>query len=211
MLCHPPLETPTLDFLQAACGSCTRCDLHKTRHNVVFSRGQHLGSAMIVGEAPGADEDLTGMPFVGKSGQLLDRMFQSIGLDTNKNFYVTNTIKCRPPNNRPPTHMEMLKCMDYLENQILNMCPRFIVAVGNSALEWFSCEKGITKKRGKWFNYQIGNITFPVIAIYHPSYLLRNQHKKDEPNSAWRQTRADLKAIQTAFNHRRFEDAGDPI
>lgn len=199
-----------LDTVKQTCESCQKCELGATRTNIVFSRGNHLAKAMLVGEAPGADEDATGFPFVGLSGQLLDSAFKSIGLDTNTDFYVANTIKCRPPGNRAPTDDEMLSCMPYLEEQIKAVKPSFIVAVGNSALAWFSGEKGITKKRGKWFTYWLGSIKIPVMAVYHPSYLLRVKYRKLEANSEWRQTKEDLKAIKVAFETGQFKNAAEP-
>lgn len=199
-----------LSLVKQACDTCKKCELSSTRTKAVVGRGNILATAMIVGEAPGADEDTSGLPFVGLSGQLLDSAFKSIGLDTNNDFYVTNTLKCRPPNNRPPTDDELLACMPHLERQIEILNPKFIVAVGNSALAWFSGEKGITKKRGKWFTYSLRERRIQVIPIYHPSFLLRVKYKKLEPKSEWRYTREDLKVIKLALETGKFQNAGEP-
>lgn len=201
-----------LASLAFACQSCQKCSLGQVRDDsntkVVWSRGNANSRILVCGEAPGQEESTSGLPFVGMSGQLLDQMFAHIGLDTNQDVYVCNTIKCRPPGNRPPTDDELLLCMDWLEAQIQAIDPYFIVAVGNSALAWFSGERGITKKRGKWFKYK-GK--YPVIPVYHPSFLARNRYKKLEPNSPWRETRADMLAIKQAAEHGVFENAGAPI
>lgn len=146
---------------------------------------------------PGADEDTTGKPFVGRAGKYLHAMFRFIQLDTNEDLYITNIVKDRPPNNRPPTDEEMAACGPWLDEQIKIIQPKLIVAVGNTALKYFTGKAGITKMRGKWLEYK----GVPMMPIYHPSYLLRNEYQKDKPGSPHEQTRADLRDI------RRFIDA----
>jgi DNA polymerase len=192
---------PELIDFAPRCAGCQKCDLAKTRRNVVVHKGDTFVRVMLVGEAPGADEDATGKPFVGAAGQMLDRMFKSVDIDT-ADLYITNTIKCRPPNNRPPTDQELDACRPWLEEQIRRANPRFIVAVGNSALKWFTGQPGITRKHGRWFKFQ----GIPVIAIYHPSYLLRTGHltADDSPKA---QAYRDLQAIAMAFGSEIYEDA----
>jgi DNA polymerase len=183
------------------CASCQSCGLAKTRTNVVVHRGDTDMRVMVVGEAPGADEDATGSPFVGAAGQMLDKMFASVDVHT-ADLYVTNTLKCRPPNNRPPTDDEMVACRPWLEEQLAIVKPRFIVAVGNSALKWFTGKQGITRRRGQWFYFR----DIPVMPIYHPSYILRTRGQ-DGPDSPRGQAYRDLQAIAMAYGSDIYEDA----
>jgi DNA polymerase len=137
----------------------------------VFARGNPLAYIMICGESPGEEEDKSGLPFVGKSGKLLDDVLTEIGLDVSKDVYVANIIKCRPPGNRKPTDTEMYTCLDYLEEQLLVVNPKVIVALGNTAVSGLlPIDGGITKIHGKFFKH--GSIV--VVPVYHPSYVLRN-------------------------------------
>ncbi len=164
----------TLQIIQDEVKSCTKCGLHATRTNTVFSRGNPKASVCIVGEAPGEDEDLAGSPFVGKSGKLLDETLVSLGADPSKDIYVCNIIKCRPPGNRKPTEEEVNFCIDFLEEQLKLINPKVIIALGNTAVGGLlPIDFGITKIHGKF--YKRG--TAHVMPCYHPSYVLRNGGK----------------------------------
>lgn len=160
-----------LTVIQEQVKSCTKCELHKTRKNTVFSRGNPQSKLMIVGEAPGADEDEQGFPFVGKAGQLLDKTLLELGLDREQDVYVCNIIKCRPPDNRKPSDEECNACFSYLEQQINLISPKVIVALGATAMDnLINTTLGITKMRGKIVKAFKTN----VIPTFHPSYVLRN-------------------------------------
>lgn len=161
----------TLQVIQSEVQSCTKCGLHSARTNTVFSRGNPSAKICFVGEAPGEDEDLQGKPFVGRSGQLLDKTLTSLGLDVTQDIYVCNIIKCRPPNNRKPSEEETNHCISYLEEQLKIVNPKIIVALGGTAVNGLiNTTFGITKIRGQFFKRQ-GAIVMPA---YHPSYVLRN-------------------------------------
>lgn len=162
----------TLPLLQEQVKSCVKCNLHATRTNTVFSRGNPTASLCFVGEAPGEDEDLQGRPFVGRSGKLLDQTLSNLGLNPETDIYVCNIIKCRPPNNRRPTEEEVNFCIDFLEEQVKLVLPKVIVALGSTAVNGLlpANTLGITKIRGKFFKR---NQTL-VLPVYHPSYVLRN-------------------------------------
>ncbi|MCL2777422.1 MAG: uracil-DNA glycosylase [Polyangiaceae bacterium] len=151
--------------------TCQKCGLSASRTNTVFSRGSPEAKLCFVGEAPGADEDAQGIPFVGRAGQLLDRMIAAMGLDPKSDVYICNIIKCRPPGNRRPEPDEMNTCIPYLHEQLAIVDPKVIVALGNTAVgALLGTTLGITKVRGQWKLYR-GKI--PVMPTYHPSYLLR--------------------------------------
>jgi uracil-DNA glycosylase len=188
----PPsiVEARPLPVIQAEVASCTKCGLHATRTNTVFSRGNPEAKLCFVGEAPGADEDAQGEPFVGRAGQLLDRMIVAMGLDPAKDVYVCNIIKCRPPGNRRPEPEEVATCIPYLHEQLAKVAPTVIVALGNTSVAALLGTKlGITKVRGSWKLYR-GKI--PVMPTYHPSYLLRPSPQQSE---AKRQAWEDLQAV----------------
>lgn len=165
----------SLDVIQAEVAACTKCELHATRKNTVFSRGNPQAAICIVGEAPGEDEDNQGLPFVGRSGKLLDETITKLGLDPAKDIYVCNIIKCRPPNNRRPTDEEVNSCISYLEEQIQVVSPKVIVALGRTAVDSLLPANtfGITKIHGKFFKYN----KVPLMPTFHPSYVLRNGGK----------------------------------
>ena len=162
----------TLDIIRDEVKSCTKCGLHATRTNTVFSRGSAQATLCFVGEAPGEDEDLQGAPFVGRSGKLLDATLTSLGLNPANDIYVCNIIKCRPPGNRRPEETEVNSCIDFLEEQLKLVSPKVIVALGSTSIDSLMPANtlGITKIRGKFFKY---NRT-PLLPTYHPSYVLRN-------------------------------------
>ena len=163
-------------LLKEKCLKCTKCALSKTRHNVVFSDGVANRNLVLVGEAPGYYEDKTGVPFVGKAGQLLDKIFECVGLSRKKDVYIMNTIKCRPPDNRDPLPSEKEACREYMDAQLEILKPKIILICGNVALKsLLDTGFGITKVRGKWFDGPYGSKMMP---IYHPSYLLRNDSRE---------------------------------
>lgn len=180
----------SLKVLQEQVSSCTKCSLHATRTNTVFARGNPQATICFVGEAPGEDEDLQGAPFVGRSGQLLDKTLSELGLDTVNDIYVANIIKCRPPENRRPSDIEINSCIDFLEEQLKLVSPKVIVALGSTAVNGLiNTTFGITKIRGQFFKRQ-GILVMPA---YHPSYVLRNGSK----GPVFEAFKQDL---QTAYN-----------
>jgi uracil-DNA glycosylase len=160
--------------MQQDCDQCQRCGLGATRTHAVVSRGNPQAKIMIIGEGPGENEDLTGKPFVGKAGQLLDRVLESVKL-TEADVFICNIVKCRPPGNRKPTKDEMNACRPYLMEQIRLVDPAIIILAGASAIEGLLTEKSvkITQIRGQWREWE-GRQCLPV---FHPSYLLRNPSK----------------------------------
>ena len=184
----------SLDALKEAACNCQKCPLAPTRTNVVVERGDRNAKILIIGEAPGEQEDLSGLPFVGKSGQLLDKILESVGFDTSKDVYICNTVKCRPPNNRVPTEVETTTCKPYLLEQIRLVDPKIILLTGATSLKSILGEKlGITKVRGKWYEWE-GRLVMP---IFHPSYLLRNQ-SREQGSPKWL-TWQDVKAIKAKY------------
>ena len=164
-----------LQQLALACAECRRCDLASTRAQVVVSRGNPLARLMVIGEGPGAQEDEQGLPFVGRSGQLLDRLMASAGIDSNRDAYVCNIVKCRPPGNRKPTAAEQVACRPWLEQQIALVDPPLILLAGATAVQGLlGIKGGITGLRGQWRPWQ-GRWLMPIL---HPSYLLRNASKE---------------------------------
>ncbi|MEM9535231.1 MAG: uracil-DNA glycosylase [Cyanobacteria bacterium P01_A01_bin.3] len=171
----PPGTYDTLEALKEHCSRCQRCELHTGRTNIVVQRGNPQAKLMVIGEGPGQNEDEQGLPFVGKSGQLLDKILQSVELDPQADVYICNVVKCRPPGNRTPTPAEMEACKPYLMEQIRIIDPQIILLTGATAVRAILKEKrGITKIRGEWFEWE-GRLTMP---IFHPAYLLRNQSRK---------------------------------
>ena len=173
------LDQALVDLAQT-CDSCRRCSLGTSRLNVVVSRGNPRARLMVIGEGPGAQEDEQGQPFVGRSGQLLDRMLESVGIDSNRDAYVCNIVKCRPPENRKPTALEMAACRPWLEQQIALVDPPVILLAGATAVEgMLGIKGGITKLRGQWRRGEGGSLEGRwLMPILHPSYLLRNASKE---------------------------------
>lgn len=164
-----------LEKIKKECAVCQKCDLGKTRTKSVFSDGLPNHKMMLIGEAPGFNEDQEGLPFVGKAGQLLDKIFASVSLSRQKDVYICNTLKCRPPENRDPLPAEKEACRAYLDAQLNILKPRLILLCGKVAVKSFiDTDLGITKIRGKWYDGPHGSKMMP---IFHPSYLLRNQQK----------------------------------
>ena len=161
--------------LQQACASCTRCGLCEKRNKVVFGVGNPNADVMFVGEGPGENEDLQGEPFVGSAGKLLDEMLCIIDLDRKMNCYIANIVKCRPPNNRDPHESEQEACIDFLRNQVALIKPKVIVCLGRiAARRLIDPEFRITKEHGTFVEKNGVWMT----AIYHPSALLRDDHKR---------------------------------
>jgi uracil-DNA glycosylase len=172
--------------LRAALDQFDECGLKAFATNLVFSDGDPTAPVMVIGEAPGAEEDRLGKPFVGQSGQLLDKVLASVGLSRASNCYISNVIFWRPPGNRPPTDRELAQCLPFVEKHIALKAPRLIVLVGGIAVKALLQKKdGITRLRGSWHDYR--NAAFasdqpsiPVLATYHPAFLMRSPgHKRD--------------------------------
>lgn len=185
-----------LQDVRNMCQYCDKCSLSQTRTNIVFSGGIPNHKMMLIGEAPGYYEDQKGEPFVGKAGQLLDKIFASVGLSREKDVYICNTLKCRPPKNRDPLPEEKEACYPYLEAQIEILKPRIILICGKVALAtMLKSQIGITRVRGKWFDGPFGSKMMP---IFHPSYLLRNDsHEKGSPKWLMWQ---DIQEIKKAYD-----------
>ena len=179
----------TLEALEAALRGFGGCSLKATATKLCFYRGAPAARQMIIGEAPGRDEDLEGKPFVGRAGQLLDKMLKAIDLSED-DVHITNVVYWRPPGNRTPTPQETLACRPFLERQIELVKPEFVVALGGSAAkEVLGVSQGIMQLRGKWRDAKIGALTVPTLATLHPAYLLRTPEAK---RLAW----LDLLAIK---------------
>lgn len=160
--------------LEAEAKQCTKCKLCKNRNNVVFGTGNKNATLMFIGEGPGADEDIQGIPFVGKAGKLMNLAFEAIGLK-REDVYIANIVKCRPPSNRNPEDDEATACLDYLRNQVILVKPKIIVLLGSVALKnILGKEYGITASRGKWVEKR-GILYMPT---WHPAALLRDETKK---------------------------------
>jgi DNA polymerase len=161
--------------LKAAVSGCTRCGLHQTRTQTVFGVGDENADWMLIGEAPGAEEDRLGDPFVGQAGKLLDNMLAAIGLSRRKNVYIANVLKCRPPGNRNPAPDEVEKCTPYLLQQIELAKPKLILAMGRFAAQTLlKSDASIASLRGRLHSYA----GVPLIVTYHPAYLLRTLEDK---------------------------------
>lgn len=165
--------------LQAAVAGCHACGLSKERTQTVFGDGNTAADVMLVGEGPGYEEDIKGLPFVGRAGQLLDAMLRSIERSRESNVYIANIVKCRPPQNRNPEHNEAQACLPYLARQIELVQPRLLVALGKVAVtHLLKTEESISQLRQKLHDYH----NIPVVVTYHPAYLLRNPTDK---RKAW--------------------------
>lgn len=173
------------EILEQECGHCRECALYQTRKNVVFGTGNPQAEIMLVGEGPGANEDEQGIPFVGRAGQLLDDMLAIIGLDRTT-VYIANIVKCRPPGNRDPMNVEQDACIGYLRRQIALVRPKIMVSLGRiAAMRLIDAKLRITKDHGVWYDVD----GMRMMALYHPSALLRDPGKRPE-------TFDDLKSLQ---------------
>lgn len=185
----------TLDNVRQELGECTRCPLHSRRKNIVFGTGSPEADLMFVGEAPGADEDEEGLPFVGRAGQLLTKIIAAIGL-TREQVYIANILKCRPPENRDPQPPEVASCEPFLFRQIEVIQPMIIVALGKYAAQTLlRSETAISKLRGQFFEYR-GSRLMPT---FHPSYLLRNPSAKREVWEDMKLVRSTLEQMGSAY------------
>ncbi|MBS1767234.1 MAG: uracil-DNA glycosylase [Acidobacteria bacterium] len=181
----------TLVALEAAIQGCLKCPLGPGRIHFVFGEGHPDADLMFIGEGPGRDEDLQGRPFVGKAGELLDKMIGALGMARSE-VYIANVVKCRPPDNRTPAPEEAAACLGYLRRQIELIQPKVIVTLGATPLrELLGVKDGITKVRGQWKRLEIGGRAIPVMPTFHPAYVLR-QYTQDVRRAVW----GDLQAAQ---------------
>jgi DNA polymerase len=179
------------EALRAEVLSCTRCSLHAGRTQGVVGVGNPQADWMVIGEAPGAEEDRRGEPFVGRAGQLLDAMLRAIGLSREQNVYIANVLKSRPPNNRDPRPEEVAACLPYLRRQIELVRPRLLLAVGRIAAQnLLATAESLSRLRGRV--HRFGELNTPLVVTYHPAYLLRNPADK---RKAWE----DLKFARSVF------------
>jgi len=184
---------PTLEALRALLENFDGCALKHTATRLVFADGNPQARVMFVGEAPGRDEDIEGLPFVGRSGKLLDRMIAAIGLDRSK-AYIANVIPWRPPGNRTPTPQETQICLPFIQRQIELVNPDVLVTLGNPSTQTLlQTREGIMRTRGKWFDYDTGTRTIRAIATFHPAYLLRSPSYK---RMSWQDLRAIAKELE---------------
>ena len=198
--------------VQAKCENCTDCILAKTRKNVVFSDGNpETARIVLIGEAPGETEDETGKPFVGRAGKLLNQFLEEAGISRENDLYIINTVKCRPPENRVPTDVEKALCERYLTAQIDIMNPQAIIFCGATSLRsfWEDKKVQISKVRGNWFNVTVNGKEYRAMAIFHPSYLLRN-HSMEE-GSPRRLMQHDLSVIKSEILGDRQECSTNPF
>jgi uracil-DNA glycosylase len=184
---------PDLEALRSAMADFEGCALKRTATQLVFADGVPGSRVMLIGEAPGGDEDRIGRPFVGRAGQLLDRMLNSIGLD-RQNVYIANVVPWRPPGNRTPTPQETQICLPFIERQIHLANPEYLVCLGGSAVRTLlGAERGVMRTRGSWFAYPRQSVRqIPALAMLHPAFLLRQPAQK---RFAW----ADMRALASAL------------
>jgi DNA polymerase len=191
----------SLDDLRERLSRFEGCGLKATATRLVFGDGNPSATVMFVGEAPGADEDREGVPFVGRAGQLLDKMLASIGLDRGS-VYIANVVPWRPPGNRTPTPLETSACLPFTRRQIELVDPKILVCLGGaSAQTLLGGKEGVMRMRGRWFTYPVGNTEIRALAMLHPAYLLRQPaHKK----LAWQ----DLRMLAKELNNYRLTPVG---
>ena len=182
------IANDSLPVIQAELVNCTRCKLHRGRSTVVFGDGNRKADLVFVGEGPGRDEDIQGLPFVGRAGKLLTQMIEAMGLQ-RKDVYICNVVKCRPPENRTPEKDEVAICSPFLLRQIDAINPKVVVCLGSVAAQTLlQTNRGITHYRGEWLDFRGGKL----LATYHPAYLLRNPSAKGE---VWK----DLQKVMAAL------------
>lgn len=178
------------ETLKAQCLACRNCGLCETRTNVVFGQGAEDAEVLFVGEGPGQNEDEQGLPFVGRSGQLLDKYLFAIDLDRASNCYIANIVKCRPPENRDPLGVEQDACIGYLRRQVALLRPKIIVCLGRiAAMRIIKPDFKITREHGQWFEKN----GFQMMAVYHPAALLRDPRRRPESFE-------DFKGLQQKIN-----------
>ncbi|MGI6784460.1 MAG: uracil-DNA glycosylase [Aminivibrio sp.] len=192
MICFPSAASRhrAWEELRDRVAGCSRCDLSSSRKNTVFGQGSTESPLVFVGEGPGSDEDEQGAAFVGKAGRLLTKILASVDIP-RESVFITNVVKCRPPENREPVPDEMMACSVFLETQLALLRPRIVVTLGNTPTKWLlRTSEGITSLRGKWIPWR-GAFLFPM---FHPSYLLRNEsRRKGSPKDL---TWQDVKALR---------------
>jgi uracil-DNA glycosylase len=170
------VEGDTLERTREDLGECTRCRLHEQRNKIVFGAGNPRAELVFVGEGPGHDEDVQGLPFVGRAGKLLTQMIEAMGL-TREQVYICNVVKCRPPENRKPEDDEVATCSPYLYRQLDVIAPKAIVCLGGTAAQaLLNTKDSISRFRGTWFDFR----NTKLLVTYHPAYLLRNPNAKGE-------------------------------
>jgi DNA polymerase len=188
-----PVHSP-LEQIAAEIRACKNCQLSEKRKNAAPGEGVLQPLVLVIGEGPGQEEDAQGRPFVGRAGQLLDRMLASINLSRNTNCFIANVVKCRPPNNRDPYPEETAACSHFLERQITFLKPKYILAVGRiSAQNLLKTTEPAGKLRQRFFDLEIGNASYPLLVTYHPAALLRNEELK---RPAWE----DLKLLRSKLD-----------
>ncbi|NEP02998.1 MAG: uracil-DNA glycosylase [Symploca sp. SIO2E9] len=191
----PPGSYKTMEVLAKQCQSCQRCELGATRINAVVGRGNLQAPIVVIGEGPGQNEDETGLPFVGKAGQLLEKILAAVKLDSEKDVYICNIVKCRPPGNRVPAAEEIAACKPYLLEQIRLIDPKIILLTGATAVKALTGDKrGISKIRGTWMEWE-GCLCMP---IFHPAYLLRNP-SRDQGSPKWLMWQ-DIQAVRAKLD-----------
>ncbi len=189
------IALPDWNLLRQQVSNCTACELHKTRTQPVFGVGDQNADWLIIGEAPGAEEDQQGEPFIGEAGQLLNAMLKAIGLE-RKQVYITNILKCHPGNNRHPRPEEIAQCASFLQSQIALIQPKIILAVGRiAAHSLLKTETPIGKLRGQV--YQYGEHAIPLVVTYHPAYLKRAPHEK---RKAWNDLKLAAKTYKESLS-----------
>ena len=182
-----------LTKLYNTCSNCSQCPLHQTRTNCVFGTGNENADLMFVGEAPGEQEDIKGIPFVGRAGQLLDKFLYAVDIDRN-DVYIANILKCRPPQNRDPLPEEEEACIEYLREQVRIIRPKIIVCLGRiAAMKLIKPDYKITIEHGTWV--QKGN--FLMTAVYHPAALLRDPRKNEEMLLDMKNIKAELDKLKS--------------
>ena len=185
------------DQLNSTCANCRNCDLAGTRTNIVIGRGNPSAPIMFIGEGPGEQEDMQGLPFVGPAGQLLDTLLEALQFKPDE-YYIANVVKCRPPNNRVPNEDEAEKCLPYLRNQVSLIRPRIIVCLGSTAAKYVVARDiKITQIRGQWIERK----KFWIMPTFHPAALLRDQSKKELLFN-------DIKEVKKKINQLESEESG---
>jgi DNA polymerase len=191
------LTNLTYEEVKAIAGKCTKCPLSEGRTNVVFGHGRVPCNLMLIGEGPGEQEDLQGLPFVGRAGQLLTKILESVEISREKDIYITNIVKCRPPGNRAPLSNETEACFPYLEAQIQIIKPKIILLAGAPSTKVvLGKTEPMSKMRGQWFKLPGTDIS--VMPIFHPSYLLRNP-SKNKGTPKWL-TWQDMQEVRNALD-----------
>lgn len=197
---EPDLSALPYEEVEKIAASCMKCRLSEKRTKVVFGNGPVPCNLMLIGEGPGAEEDLQGLPFVGRAGQLLTQILSSVGIKRPDDIYIANTVKCRPPENRAPLSDEQAACAPYLEAQIKYVKPKIILLAGTPAVKAIlKIDEPITKIRGKWLKLQGTEIS--VMPLFHPAYLLRNP-SKEKGKPKWL-TWQDVQEVKNALDYHR--------